>query len=53
MKCFLAVLLWLGVPLAFMAGLSYWQEDGYVESPPAGEALELTGVPGDEINLKL
>ncbi len=53
MKCFLGVLLWLGVPLAFIAGLSYWQEDGYVESPSAGEALELTGVPGDEINLKL
>ena len=53
MKSIVGVILWLGVPLALSAGFSYWQEDGYVESPPAGEALTLTGVPGDEINLKL
>ena len=49
---FLLVFLVIGAS-ALLVGPICSVEDGYVELPPAGEALELTGVPGDEINLKL
>jgi len=40
---FLLVYLWLPT----------WLEEGFVDMPPAGKALELRGAPGDQIKLRL
>ncbi|MEO6398047.1 MAG: hypothetical protein ABIP13_06230 [Tepidiformaceae bacterium] len=48
-----AAIAWLGLLIGLGAGLSYWEEEGYAELPPPGEALTLTGIAGDEIKLKL